>query len=198
MDKKLPIYKMIINDEDATGVDFIALVDRPAIEVNWHKFSDKQRFKTIDAEKRIVSGALMVADMLIYRFDAERGEYYCTFDKETIYSIVKKYFKQGFTSNVNAMHESTKQLSDIYLIESFLIDTDRGINTPNGFDTLPNGSWFGSFKVDNEQVWDEYITTGIFKGFSVEGMFNMELDTDNLAHEMTELAKVIQNYSINI
>jgi hypothetical protein len=35
---------------------------------------------------------------------------------------------------------------------------------------LPEGSWFGSFKVDNDEVWAT-IKDGTFKGFSVEGMF---------------------------
>ena len=40
-----------------------------------------------------------------------------------------------------------------------------------GFEDVPDGSWFGSFKVDNEEVW-QMIKDGKVKGFSVEGLFN--------------------------
>jgi len=39
MEKKLPIFKLTINPEDETGVDYVALVDSPAIEKNWVGFS---------------------------------------------------------------------------------------------------------------------------------------------------------------
>ena len=35
---KLPIYKMVINPTDDSGVDYVALVDQPAIERNWVAF----------------------------------------------------------------------------------------------------------------------------------------------------------------
>jgi len=40
-----------------------------------------------------------------------------------------------------------------------------------GFEDVKDGSWFGSFKVENEDVW-ELVKEGKLKGFSVEGVFN--------------------------
>ena len=67
------------------------------------------------------------------------------------------------------MHENT--VEGVYLIESFIIDKTRGIKTPDGFDRLSEGSWFGSFKVENDEIWNNFIKTGEFNGFSVEGFF---------------------------
>ena len=41
----LPLYKLVINedDTDATGVMAIALVDSPAIEMNWQTFAKKEQ-----------------------------------------------------------------------------------------------------------------------------------------------------------
>jgi hypothetical protein len=36
---------------------------------------------------------------------------------------------------------------------------------------LPLGTWFGTMKVNNEQVWQEFVKTGAVKGFSIEGYF---------------------------
>jgi hypothetical protein len=57
----------------------------------------------------------------------------------------------------------------VYMFESFLIDKSR-MSNPKGFEDLPDGSWFGSYKVDNEDIWAK-IKSGEFKGFSVEGDF---------------------------
>ena len=39
MDKNFPIYELTINEEDNVGVNFISIVDRPAIEKGWHVFN---------------------------------------------------------------------------------------------------------------------------------------------------------------
>lgn len=129
------------------------------------------RFKA-DNEKRIISGPLMVADLPIYRRD-EEGEYYGVFTAEDIYNLRNKFSRNNFGQEVNKMHEPTQFIEGVYMIESFIIDSKRGINSPNGY-TLSDGSWFGSYKVDNDEVWNEFIKTGEFKGFSVEGTFRRE------------------------
>ncbi len=191
---ELPLYKLIISDddEDTTGVQAIALVDHPAIEMNWQAFAKHQIFKTTNPEKRIISGPLMVADQLIYRKDDKLGEYNVMFDAPTIFKIVQKYFRQGNTSDVNMMHSESAKANGVYMIESFIIDKERGISTPKGFEKLSEGSWFGSFKVDNEQIWNDFIKTGTFKGFSVEGYFNNQEVTFTDA-DLKEVEKLIQN-----
>jgi len=73
------------------------------------------------------------------------------------------------------MHEEGTQTEGIYCIESFIVDSSRGITTPKIFDKAPDGSWFLSYYIENDVVWNEFIKTGIFKGFSVEGMFGFEI-----------------------
>lgn len=191
---KLPLYKLVISDDDTdlTGVQAIALVDSPAIEMNWRAFANQQSFKVQSTEKRIISGPLMVADQLIYRKDADMGEYNVVFDKESIFKIVKKYFRQSNTSSVNMMHNDNLKAKGVYMIESFIIDSERGISTPKGYDKLSEGSWFGSFKVDNDQIWDDFIKTGAFKGFSVEGFFNNEAAVDFTEQDL-EMVKTLLN-----
>ena len=36
---------------------------------------------------------------------------------------------------------------------------------------LPLGTWVGSVKVNNDQIWNEFVKTGKVKGFSIEGYF---------------------------
>jgi len=169
---ELPIYELMINEDmqDDAEVSFIALVDKPAIQRNWNAFKENVKFQIVSEDKQIISGPVMLADSPIYRNDATNGEYYVVFSKDTIFKIAQKFFKKGYQANVNLMHDSTQQVSGVTMFESFISDTDRGILPMRGFEDAPDGSWFGSFKVENEEVW-KMIKEGNFKGFSVEGIF---------------------------
>jgi hypothetical protein len=170
-----PVYKMTI-DELTEGVQYVSLVDLPAIEKPFQAFDNKvlQRFRET-SEQRVLSGPLMLADVPIYREDATYGQYYVVFDKDTIRKIVQKYFKQGNQHNVNAFHNT--ELDGVFMFESYIIDKSRGINPPIGYEDVTDGSWFGSFKVENEQVWENRKA---FTGFSVEGLFGMKPTTTEL------------------
>lgn len=188
MNDKLPIYKLRVDKEDS-GVDYIALVDHPAIQRNWMAFSEeKQNFYVENEDQMILSGALMIADLPIFRRSESLGEHYVIFDKETISTIVKRYFKNKFTSNVNLMHEQTAKVDGVYLFESYIINRERGIKPPKGFEGVSDGSWFGSFKVDNKEVWDDFVKTGKLKGFSVEGEFAHEPFEQK---KLTDIEKII-------
>lgn len=175
--RELPLYKLVINEDDESeeGVDFIALVDDPATDRGWQAFKDQKPYEfKADEDRQIISGPLMVANLPIFRRTEQMGEFYVVFDKETIEKVAFKFARNGFHSNVNMMHRPEHKLDDVFMFESFIIDESRGIVTPMGFDKLTEGSWFGSFKVDNKKIWDEFIKTGVFSGFSVEGIFDQE------------------------
>jgi len=169
---ELPIYELMINEDmqDDAEVSFIALVDKPAIQRNWNAFKENVKFQIVSEDKQIISGPVMLADSPIYRNDATNGEYYVVFSKDTIFKIAQKFFKKGYQANVNLMHDSNQQVSGVTMFESFICDTERGILPMRGFEDAPDGSWFGSFKVENPEVW-KMIKEGNFKGFSVEGIF---------------------------
>ena len=191
--KKLPVYKMKINESDSTalGVDYVALVDDPAIQLDWMKF-DKQIKFSADNERRLIMGAFMVANMPIYRRDDARGEYYVVFDKETIYQIVQKFFRNGFVSNFNIMHDENQRVEGVYIIESFIVDETRGVSAPKAFENISQGSWLATVKVDNDELWNEYLKSGELKGFSVEGMFamgEMEKTDEEILREIAEIVK---------
>lgn len=167
----LKIFKCQIDDtvDSELEVNFVALVDRPAIEKNFLAFKESLRFE-LNEEKRIISGPAMLADFPIYRKDDTFGEYYVTFDQQTILSIVQKFFKKGFIKNFNLFHNTEQEVADITIFESFMTDSARGIQPMKGFEDAAEGSWFISAKVDNDEAWQK-IKAGEVKGFSVEGIF---------------------------
>ena len=169
---EFPIYELMISEDlnDNAEVSYVALVDKPAIQRNWNAFKDKVNFQIVSDEKKIISGPLMLADSPIYRNDSTHGEYYVVFSKDTIFKIAQKFFKKGYQNNVNLMHDQSQQVDGLTMFESFISDKERGISPMKGFEDAPDGSWFGSFKVENDEVWAK-VKSGEFKGFSVEGIF---------------------------
>jgi Putative phage serine protease XkdF len=156
---------------------------------------ERNAFAIQDEDERIITGALMLADTPIYRND-QNGEYYVVFTKETIKQIAQKFFAKGYQSNVNLMHDSGQQMEGITMFESWITDAKRGIKAMAGFEDVPDGSWFGSFKVNNDQVW-QMIKEGKVKGFSVEGLFQYkphefaDQKMDQLWAEITDILSQI-------
>jgi hypothetical protein len=169
----LPIYLLEINEDltDGSEVDFVALVDKPAIERNFLRFKeDRLTFEIQDEERRIISGPIMLADTPIYRNDNGQ-EYFVSFPKDTIYKIIKKMFQKNYTGNVNLMHDPKKIVEGVTMFECWISDESRGVKPMKGFEDAPDGSAFASYFVDNDEVWSK-VKSGEFKGFSVEGLFN--------------------------
>lgn len=195
---ELKTYKCVIDEslDSDLEVSFVALVGRPAIEKNFVAFENHLRFE-INEEKRIISGPAMLADLPIYRKDDTHGEYFVTFDKETIFQIVQKFFKKGFIQNFNLFHDPEKQTDGVTVFESFISDSARGISPMKGFEDAKDGSWFISAKIDNEEVWEK-VKSGEVKGFSVEGIFQYakpEAEAKPTEEQLMEqLKKLLENF----
>jgi hypothetical protein len=191
----LPIYLLEINEDlmDGSEVDFVALVDKPAIERNFLRFKeDRMNFEIQDEERRIISGPIMLADTPIYRNDNGQ-EYFVSFPKDTIYKIVKKMFQKGYTSNVNLMHDPNQVVEGVTMFEIWITDESRGIKPMKGFEDAPDGSAFASYSIDNDDVWMK-VKSGEFKGFSVEGIFNYKKEPKTMTKEdklWSDIAKIL-------
>ena len=157
------------------------------------KSIERQNFAIQDEEERIVSGALMLADTPIYRNDGN-GEYYVVFTKDTIKKIAQKYFKKGYQNNVNLMHDSGQVMEGVTMFESWIVDEKRGIKPMKGFEDVNDGSWFGSFKVENDDVW-QMIKEGKVRGFSVEGIFNYMKDKTQEEQMMESIIDILKKVS---
>ena len=167
----LPFIEFKLTDE-VEGLQAIALVDRPAIGLNYQAFAP-QKFEVINEDKRIVMGAAMIPNLPIYRRD-ESGEYYAIFKKETIKALVQKLFKENKHTEFNEQHNAFKILDGVYIYQSFITDEELGILPPQGFENVADGTWFIAAKVENDEAWSKVKEEGILKGFSVEGVFDLE------------------------
>jgi len=170
--EKIEVFELVIDTDDESGVTAIALVDQPAIESNWMAFSKQSEYKfnVKDEEKRIIEGYFMVADLLIPRIGENGEKFFVKFSAKTIEQIREKQSRLGMTNNFNLMHDPRQIAKGVYMLDNLIIDNERGKVAPKEFEKVPNGSLWGSAKVDNDEIWNS-IKAGEFSGFSVEGMF---------------------------
>jgi len=154
---------------------------------------DRQKmhaFSVVNSEERIVVGPAMIPDMPIYRRD-HTGEYYVFFDKKTIETIALKFYAKGFQQSANEMH--TKPVEGITFFMSWIADESKGIPKMKQFEDLPDGTWFLGAKVMNDETWSK-VKDGTFKGFSVEGMFDMtevkmKMKEEEIIQQLRDLLK---------
>ena len=127
-----------------------------------------EAFAALD-EQQIVIGPLMKPNMLIPRIDEDGEPYQVYFTEDTIKKIAYKMIKDKLIDRVNLEHNNEDTV-DAYLVESWIIDGDNDKSRNYGFN-LPKGTWMGMYKIEDKAIWNEYIKSGLVKGFSVEGIF---------------------------
>ena len=160
----------------------------------------KVEFKEVNKEKRILMGAAMIPDKPIYRVDGDE-EYYVFFTKETIRRASELYLMNGKQNNATLEHEV--KLEGLSIVESWIIeDSDKDKSRAYGLNH-PIGTWMVSMKVNNEDIWENYVREGIVKGFSIEGWFMqretaMEVETELSAIEAEEGEHLLALYLLGL
>ena len=150
------------------------------------KDMSKQKFQT-DDEKRMVVGPAMIPDLKIFRKDSFGTPYYVYFSAETIKLIAEKYMRNKYIDNNDENHNG-KAVSDVYVVESWIKESDEDKSNKYGYGDLPVGTWFVSMKVRNDDVWQK-VKNGELKGFSVSGFFE---EIKEFAKEQLFLQQVVE------
>lgn len=179
----IPVYRALLLD-DASGMQRISLVDSPAVMTDFVALAEKKQpvmFAVTDADKRLVRGVVMRADFPIYRYGKEEGEYYIIYKAEDIRLMAEKYLADGNQNNVNLMHEAGSDVEGVQMVQYFIKDSENGIS-PAGFEDITDGSLFAEFHVHNDEVWEQ-IKDGTYKGFSLEGYFDLQPELNKEAVE---------------
>lgn len=188
MKKKLKRYIAAMTKEN-DGVFKADIVDRPAIEQASFYFNEQKEIKLTMDERGIITGPALIPDKPIYRrqkIDGVEEEFEIVFPAEVVEAAMMKFMRDVNKSMVGVMHSSDKPVKDVYVIECFMVDEQRGIMAPKGFD-VPDRTWFLSGKVDNPQV-QEKLRNGELTGWSIEGLFSFYED-----QHATDLASQIDS-----
>ena len=138
-------------------------------------------------------GALLVPNKPIYRKTGE-DEYYIYFSKDTILKASQLYLKSGNQNNSTLEHQHT--LSGLTLVESWIVESETKDKSRLYNLNVPVGTWMGTIKVNNDEVWNEYVKTNKVKGFSIEGYFadKMERPKEGVEEKMeVENNKILES-----
>ena len=191
MRKDLKIYNATVDDE-GTGMFVVSLVEDPAVEIGWQLFEKAQEmFKVENEDKQVITGVVMLAGVPIYRRDSQLGEYYIQFSRETIEKMTQKFLKEGYQENVDTSH-SFNMIDGIELQQIFIKDTEKGIS-PAGFENVPDGSLFFTYKVTSDELWDK-VKNGSWTGFSLAGSFGLEEEEDEEYKEVMDLIDKLSGF----
>jgi hypothetical protein len=167
-------YKVLFNEEQNDGVYAISLVSDPAIEVQFVTLSKQKEIKlaTINEEQRILLGAVLIPNQPIYRVQ-DGHEFNIVFPKETIKQVQQNFSQQGYQNNSTIEH-SGQQIENVTFVETWIKEDEvHDKSVMHGFNE-PIGTWYAAMKVNNDEIWNDYVKTGKVKGFSIDGVFDME------------------------
>ena len=164
------IIELIIDEEnEISGIEAISVVENPAIEEDFIALKEHKDIKLaeVDAEQRILMGPALIPNKKIFR-KGEEDDYYIYFSEDTVRKASELFFIKS--KHQNSTFEHSFELSDMSVVESWLIEDPKNDKaSAYGFD-LPKGTWMVSMKVLNDDVW-KAVKEGEVKGFSIEGYF---------------------------
>jgi hypothetical protein len=185
------IYELVIEDENIDEVFAISLVEEPAIESNFVFFDkEKIQFAAVNDEKKLLMGPILIPDKQILRIDGEGMPYHVFFKPETIKRLSEMYLEKKYTDKSTLEHD--KKITGVNLVESWIVESRTKDKSAMYGLSVPVGTWMGTFKVNNDDIWENYVKTGEVKGFSIEGLFGHNLvaatkEKDYLNKEISDL-----------
>jgi hypothetical protein len=163
------IVELILDENSVEGIEAISIVENPAIEEDFIALNSQEiHLAEVDKDKQILVGALLVPNKPIYRRKGE-DEYYIYFSKDTIRKAAEMYLIKGNQNNSTLEHHY--KLSGLSLVESWIVEDETHDKSRKYDMNVPVGTWMGVVKVNNSEVWNDFIKTGKVKGFSIEGYF---------------------------
>ena len=169
--ENLDIFELFIDEENEWGgIEAISIVENPAIEEDFIALKSQEvKLAEVNAEKRILMGAALIPNKKIYRRNGEQ-EYYIHFSEETVRKASQLFLSRGKQNNSTLEHEV--ELGGLSVVESWIIEDEVQDKSRKYNLNMPVGTWMVSVKVNNDEIWEEFIKTEKVKGFSIEGFFS--------------------------
>jgi len=176
----MKLFELIIDEnEEFSGVQALSLVETPAIQSDWIALSDQKPvlLAEVSSDKQILMGAALIPDKPIYR-NMNGEEFYIYFSKDTIAKTAESFFKNNNQNNATLEHQT--KLEGMTVFESWIVeDPNYDKSKKYGLD-VPAGTWMVSMKVDDQDVWNNYVKNNKVFGFSIEGAFSNVLRKERM------------------
>jgi hypothetical protein len=192
----LDIFELFIDEENEWGgIEAISIVENPAIEEDFIALKSQEiKLAEVNSEKRILMGAALIPNKKIYRRNGDK-EYYIHFSEDTVRKASQLFLSRGKQNNSTLEHEV--ELGGLSVVESWIIEDEIQDKSRKYNLNMPVGTWMVSVKVNNDEIWEEFIKTEKVKGFSIEGFFsdkNQNGPKESVEEELSpeDLAKIYE------
>jgi hypothetical protein len=166
----MKVYELKMQ-EGGKGVFRVSVVKDPAVESTllYFKSEDVKEVDTYaDQEKKIIYSIAMRPEIRIPRKDVNGEPAKVFFSKDTVEQLAINYFRQNGNKETSINHSDVSLAQGIFPFESWTVrDAARDKSTVLGMDTK-EGDWVMGYKVDNKEIWDDFIKTGKLDGLSIE------------------------------
>ena len=185
----MKIIELILDEKNLDGgITAISLVENPAIEENFIALKNQEvKLAEVNKEKKILMGVALIPNKPIFRKGSEE-DYYIFFSADTVKKASERFFINGNQSESTLEHK--EELKGLTVVESWIVEGEQDKSRMYNLNA-PIGSWVVSLKVNNDDIWENYIRTGIVKGFSIEAMMadKMERPKDNTIQDLSKQEK---------
>ena len=192
----MEIIELLLDEEsENAGIEAISIVSAPAIEESFIAMKEHEvKMAKVNEEEKLLMGAALVPEKPIYRQENEK-EYYVYFSKDTVKKASQLFFMNGNQNNATLEHQ--KAIQGMSIVESWIVE-DKTMDKSRvyGLD-VPEGTWMVTMKVNNDQIWNDYVKENKVKGFSIEGYFadkaSIKKEDMSKVDESEEKLKEIKN-----
>lgn len=173
----MKVYKAKL--KAGTDVNCFSIVLGAAVETKLSKFSDEVLTPVFFAnqEKRIIYSVAMRPNKQIFRKDINGEPGYITFDEEEVEKMQQSYFKsnnQGLAKM--SLNHSEEEITGVYPIESWIVlNPEQDKSKTLLMEDVQAGDLILGFKIENEDVWQNFVKTGEVDGISLEAFLDYEL-----------------------
>ena len=192
------IYEVIFNEKTDKGVYALSVVEDPAMETMFIALNKDEpkpyefKLAEINKEQRLLLGVALVPDKPIYR-SQDGQEFYITFPAETIKAAAHSFLKNHNNNNSSIEHEV--QLSGVSVVESWIVEDEKNDKSNVYGLNATKGSWVATMKVDNDELWNDFVKTGKIKGFSIDGLFSLNKLNINMSKEKSFADEIKEGFA---
>ena len=94
-------------------------------------------------------------------------------------------------------------MKGLTLVESWIVESETQDKSRKYGLNVPVGTWMGAVKVNNDEIWNEYVKTNKVKGFSIEGYFADKMERpkekkeENFSKDEKILKEIVNILTLN-
>jgi hypothetical protein len=169
-------YAVTYNRKKNRGVYAISLVENPAMEEEFIALAKQEKeikLKTINEEKRELIGVVLEPNKPIYR-NQNNEEFNIVFSEDVIKELLIGFAENGNQNNSTIEHEEALKLDGVTFFENWIVEDEKN-DKSNAYElNAKKGSWVTKLKIDDEDVWNAFVKTGVVKGFSIDAMVDLK------------------------